>query len=65
MTHPALTAPTAAFQSLFLATPAFPAALKEEYSLVPWGKAAAGVPTWRGAQEGGAALPQPAGKSSP
>lgn len=44
MTHPALTAPTAAFQSLSPVLPGFRAAVKEEQSLVPWGKAAAGAP---------------------
>lgn len=43
MTHLALNAPTAAFQSLFPALPVFRAGVKE-YSLVLWGKAATGVP---------------------
>lgn len=53
MTHLALNAPTAAFQSLFPVLPGFRAGVEEEYSLVPWGRAAAGVPRLeRGAGRG-------------
>ena len=53
MTHLALNAPTAAFQSLFPVLPGFRAGVKEEDLLVPWGKAAAGVPCLeRGAGRG-------------